>query len=197
MLGLSFDPLMPSRDRYIQLTNDVLVVNYWGELLAVELLAALLAQENSYAYRKLLTRQLLDETRHANITREFLLDRGRDPIRDDTVAASTYAKLFEEWVSKSFEEALTFLGTNERSSSRNFASLIKVGQGADDEPLVSLYSEILGDEANHARNIFAALPKSDELAHASAGASAQMKATFNLPYGKLAQAYPDAFGWGP
>jgi Ferritin-like domain len=183
-------------EKYIRLTNDVLAVNYWGELLTVELLAGLLRRRPSHEFSEIVVRQLMDETRHANVTRALLLERGRDPVREDGVAEFTYHKLFREWSKGSVEEVLTFLGSNERSSSRNFSSLIKVGISAGDEQLVTIYSEILNDEVKHAYNIFDRVPDTPETRALSDQANAAMKAALNLRYAKLVQAYPEAFGRG-
>ncbi len=181
-------------EKYVQLTNDVLAVNYWGELLTVELLAGLLRRRPSAEFAGIVVRQLMDETRHANVTRALLLERGRDPVREDGVAEFTYHKLFREWSKGSVEEVLTFLGSNERSSSRNFSSLIKVGIAAGDEQLVTIYSEILNDEVKHAYSIFDRVPDTAETRALSAQANAAMKAALNLRYAKLVMAYPEAFG---
>jgi hypothetical protein len=184
-------------DKYVQLTNDVLAVNYWGELLTVELLAGLLRRRPSHEFAGIVVRQLMDETRHANVTRALLLERGRDPVREDGVAEFTYHKLFREWSKGSIEEVLTFLGTNERSSSRNFSSLIKVGVAAGDDQLVTIYSEILNDEVKHAYNIFDRIPDTAETRALCDQANAAMKAALSLRYAKLVKAYPKAFGRPP
>jgi hypothetical protein len=181
-------------DSYIQLTNDVLAVNYWGELLTVELLSGLLERDLSAERQALVARQLMDETRHANITRSFLQERGRDPIRDDSVLDFTYHRLFRDYAARSVEDVLTFLGSNERSSSRNFSALVKVGMAACDEALVALYSEILNDEVTHAHNIFASLPDTAEVKALADQAQTAMRSTFNRRYGKLVLAYPEIFG---
>lgn len=182
-------------ETYLHLTNDVLAVNYWGELLTVELLAGLLRRRPSHEFSQIVVRQLMDETRHANVTRTLLLERGRDPVRDDGVAEFTYHRLFREWSKGSVEEVLTFLGSNERSSSRNFSSLIKVGVAAGDEQLVGIYSEILNDEVKHAFSIFERVPDTAETKALCDKANAAMKAALNLRYAKLVKAYPEAFGW--
>jgi len=189
--------MLKLNDKYVQLSNAVLAVNYWGELLTVELLAGLLRREMGYDFRDIISRQLMDETRHANVTRALLLERGRDPIRDDGVIEFTYHKLFGEWSQRPYEEVLTFLGSNEKSSSRNFSSLVKVGTAAGDEQLVTVYSEILNDEVNHSHNIFLALPDTPEIQNLSQQAAAAMKAAFSKRYAKLVLAYPDAFGLKP
>ena len=182
---------------YVRLTNDVLAVNYWGELLTVELLSGLLKRDVLPSYQTLIARQLMDETRHANVTRAFLRERGRDPAVDDSVAEFTYRHLFLEWSKRSPEDVLVFLGSNERSSSRNFSSLIRVGQTNADEQLIAIYSEILNDEVNHSHNIFEALPKTPEVELLSEQAAAAMRAAFNKRYGRLVMAYPQAFGVKP
>lgn len=181
-------------DEYIQLINDVVAVNYYGELLTVELLSGLLRQSKAPYYRDILARQLMDETRHANVTRELLLKRGRDPIREDSVVEFTYHHLFREWSKLDFEEVLACLGANERSSSRNFATLIKVGNEAGDRELAAIYSEILNDESNHAHHIFAALPDTPVIRGVAERATAAMHACFNLRYARLRLVYPAAFG---
>ena len=178
---------------YVELTNDVLAVNYWGELLTVELLSGLLRRDLPAELSRLVSRQLMDETRHANITRAFLIQRDRDPIRDDGVVEFTYHNLFLQWAERSLEETLAFLGSNERSSSRNFGSLIRVGKAANDMPMVAIYSEILNDEASHAHNIFEILKGAPGVEEWSALAHQQMNASFNLRYAKLVMAYPRAF----
>jgi hypothetical protein len=178
---------------YIQLVNDVLAVNYWGELLTVELLASLYRRDSTRGFRPLIARQLMDETRHANLTRALLLERGRDPVREDGVSEFTYHELFREWSKRSVDEALIFLGSNERSSSRNFSSLIKVGLTAGDEQLVAIYSEILNDEVKHAANIFDRIPDTPEAKAVLEKANGAMKAAFNLRYVNLLAAYPEAF----
>lgn len=180
-------------ETYVRLTNDVLAVNYWGELLTVELLSGLLRRELTGDMTRLVTRQMMDETRHANVTRSLLNERGRDPLRDDGVAEFTYHKLFREWAGRSIEETLTFLGTNETSSSRNFSTLVRVGLAQGDEQLVTLYSEILNDEVNHAHNIFDLLDGTPGLEEHRELADAQMKRAMNMRYLRLAAAFPDAF----
>ena len=178
---------------YSQLVNNVLAVNYWGELLTVELLAGLSRRSAASPFRPIIARQLMDETRHANLTRALLLERGRDPIREDGVSEFTYHELFREWSKRSIDEVLIFLGSNERSSSRNFSSLIKVGLAAGDEQLVTIYSEILNDEVKHAANIFERVPDTPETKTILEQATAAMKAGFNLRYVNLFAAYPEAF----
>jgi Ferritin-like domain len=180
--------------QYIQLTNDVLAVNYWGELLTVELLATLLRRRPSREFAQIVVRQLMDETRHANVTRALLLERGRDPVREDSVAEFTYHKLFREWSEGSVEDVLTFLGSNERSSSRNFSSLIKVGIAAGDDSLVSIYSEILNDEVKHAYDVFALLPDTAATKAVCDRADEAMQAALNMRYARLVMSYPAAFG---
>lgn len=184
-------------EEYIRLTNDVIAVNYWGELLTVELLSGLLKRDLPPAFQSIIPRQLMDETRHANVTRAFLRERGRDPVAEDGVAEFTYDHLFREWSDRSVEEILVFLGCNERSSSRNFSSLVRVGMAEEDEALVTIYSEILNDEVNHAHNIFHTLPDAQQPPGLVEQAEAAMRSAFNKRYGRLLLAYPSQFGVKP
>jgi hypothetical protein len=182
-------------EEHSELVNDVLVTNYFGELLTVELLSRFLQRFGSWS-EALTTRQLMDEARHAHVTRALLRERGCDPQRGHDVTAFTYHQLFAAWSMRSAEEMLAFLGQNERSSSRNFAALIRVGEAAGDDALVGVYGEILNDESNHARSIFAALPDTDEIRALARTAEHEMRATFNFGYARLAAAYPEAFKVG-
>lgn len=180
-------------DRYIALTNNVLNVNYWGEVLAVELLAHLLSGRPTDDFTRLITRQLMDETRHANVTRALLLDRGTDPIRQGGPEEFTYNRLFTQWRGRSVEEVLLFIGTNERVATRNFSSLIRVGRHEGDDALVGLYSEILNDEVKHTHDVFDTVPETAANAAAITEAETDLSGAFSRRYMELGAAYRSAF----
>ena len=177
---------------YIDLMNQVLSVNYYGEVLTVELLAHSMASPSGYRYRSLLARQLVDETRHANMTRALLLDRGFDPLREDQRTEFTFHELFGTYGGRD-EVTLAFLGENERLSSRNFSRLVRIARANEDAPVAKLYSEILNDEVNHAANLFEVLPSGSELiAQTRDEARRAMAKRLNFRYLRLFTAYPAA-----
>jgi hypothetical protein len=176
--------------RFVHQLNDVVAVNYYGEVLAVELISKLLTDKHFYRYREILSRQLVDETRHANITRKFLLARGRDPLRDDRPGDFTFSEIFRDFMARGGEGVLALLGENEKISSRNFTNLIQIGAAQHDEELVSLYSEILNDEVTHTTQIFKWLPQNDPaIDKARDEARKRMTETFNPRYLRLFARY--------
>lgn len=178
---------------YVELSNRVLAVNYYGELVTAELIARLISRGKLYGYRDLLARQLLDETRHANVTRELSRLRGRDPLREDSRVEFTFLELFRDFSQRTDEEILAFLGENEIVSSRNFSQLIRIADGRGDTPLVGLYSEILNDEVTHSTSILSRLPINDpHIESVRAEARARMKKAFNWHYARLLLAFSPA-----
>jgi hypothetical protein len=176
---------------YVELCNDVLAVNYYGEVLTVELMSRLLAQRAYDKYRQILARQLLDETRHANLTRRLLLSRGRDPLRTDDPSVFTFEKQFEEFGGRGGDATLAFLAENERISSRNFDLIIRIARQNGDEEMASLYGEILNDEVAHSHNLLAALPQNDPAVLAvREEAREQMRRCLSLRYMRFVAAYP-------
>jgi hypothetical protein len=176
-------------DAYVALLNGVLAVNYYGEVLTVEILSRLLGGAIGHRYRDLLARQLLDETRHANITRKLMLERGRDPLRDARREDFTFYSLFREFADRD-EETLAFLGENEALSARNFNRIIGLAREAEDSAVVSMYSEILNDEVNHSTALFKAIPNDAATAAVRATAKARMRRALSFPYLQLFTAFP-------
>ncbi|MCA9729591.1 MAG: ferritin-like domain-containing protein [Candidatus Eisenbacteria bacterium] len=180
-------------ETYLRLTSDVLAVNYYGEVLTIELISDLLARSEYRRYRGILSRQLLDETRHANITRALLRERDRDPLVHDARSDFTYHALFEEFARRGGDAVLAFLGENETISSRNFSQLIRIADRHHDDELVALYSEILNDEVTHANTILGALPPHDPMVEAVRREARQrMARTLNMRYLRLWNAEPKA-----
>jgi demethoxyubiquinone hydroxylase (CLK1/Coq7/Cat5 family) len=144
-------------DAYLQRMNAVLAVNYYGEVLTLELLARLLASPESRPYRSLLGRQLMDETRHAHAVRALLLSRGRDPVRDDSETDFTFHQVFLDYGRGSVQEAMACIAENERLSARHFSQILRIAEAVGDTELSSLYREILADEINHSNGLMAVL----------------------------------------
>ncbi len=177
---------------YRQRMNDVLAVNFYGEVLTLELLARLLSSPVAPRYRTLLTRQLLDETRHAHAIRALLRTRGRDPVHDDGETDFTFHRVFHDYGRGSVEEALACVAENERLSSRNFSQILKIAEAADDGEVVSLYREILADEINHSSALMAVLPDDPAVLAARADARGRMERAFSPRYLALFAAHhPD------
>jgi hypothetical protein len=175
---------------YIELMNEVLAVNYFGEVLTVELISNLIKQNGYYRYHSLLTRQLLDETRHANITRKLLLDRGHDPLRDNRLTDFTFHDIFRDFMGRGGDAVLALLGENERISSGNFERLVRIAKTQGDDTLVSLYSEIVNDEVTHTKQIFRWLPKDDPAVEkAREEGRTRMQKSFNPKYLRLFSRY--------
>lgn len=168
---------------YVHLLNRVLAVNYYGEVMTVEVLSDLLRKGTHDRYRSMIVRQLLDETRHANITRKLLLERGLDPLVESSRSDFTFAKLFLEFAARGGDHVLVFLGENENLSSRNFSTLIRIATRQGDTLTTSLYSEILNDEVRHSHAIRSALPANDpDILQTRMDAQNRMKRLYNNAY---------------
>ncbi len=177
---------------YLQRMNDVLAVNFYGEVLTLELLARLLSSPLAPRYRSLLTRQLLDETRHAHAIRALLQSRGRDPVREDGETAFTFHEVFQSFGRGSVEEALACVAENERISSRNFSQILRIAEAEGDGALHSLYREILADEINHSNALMAVLPDDPAVLAARKDARARMERSMSPRYLALYAAHhPD------
>lgn len=175
-------------ERLTPLVSEVLAVNYYGEVLTTELLAHLLATPQGQERAALLTRQLLDETRHAHLTRSLLLSRGYDPLERDARDAFTFAQVFESFARRPADEVLAFLAENERLAAAHFHRLIELGRKLQDAELVALYSEITTDEVNHANALLSSLDGSDpRLRGVRAEARSAMQRCVNLRYLRLAR----------
>lgn len=185
-------PVGVSDPAYLQRMNDVLAVNYYGEVLTLELLARLLSSPLAPRYRTLLTRQLLDEARHAHAVRALLQARGRDPVRDDGETDFTFHQIFHDFGRGSVEEALACVAENERLSSRNFSQILRIVDAVDDAPVRSLYREILADEINHSNALMAVLPDDPAVMAARQDARTRMERTMSPRYLALYAAHhPD------
>ena len=179
-----------SDPRYRALMSDVLAVNYWGEVLTLELLARALAAGPPDPWRAMMSRQLLDETRHANLTRRLLLDRGVEPRLGER-GDFTFHGVFMDYGRRGLTEALACVGENERLSARHFGQLVRIAQEAGDGEVVSLYREILVDEITHSQNILAALPADvPAVTAAREDARGRMERAFSEPYLRLYALHP-------
>jgi len=177
---------------YLQRMNDVLAVNYYGEVLTLELLARLLASPLAARHRTLLTRQLLDENRHAHAVRALLRSRGRDPVVDDRETDFTFHGVFQDFGQGSVEEALACVAENERLSSRNFSQILRIADAVDDPQVRSLYREILADEINHSNALMAVLPDDPAVIEARRDARTRMERSMSPRYLALYAAHhPD------
>ncbi len=169
-------------EAYVQHMNDVLAVNYFGEVLALELLARVLSTREAAPYRTLLGRQVVDEARHASAVRSLLRSRGRDPLRDDAETDFTYHRVFADHGQGSVEEALACVAENERLSARNFGQLLRIADGVGDSEVASLYREILVDEINHSTGLIAALPDEPAVRAVRRDARLRMERTYSRAY---------------
>ncbi len=177
---------------YLQRMNDVLAVNYYGEVLTLELLAKLLASAASAPFRTLLSRQLLDETRHAHAIRALLRQRGRDPVVDDRETDFTFHQVFLDHGRGSVEEALACVAENERLSARNFSQILCIADAVGDKAVGSLYREILADEIRHSNGLMAVLPDEPSVRAARQDARIRMERALSERYLALYAAHhPD------
>ena len=172
--------------------NAVLAVNYYGEVLTLELLARLLASPASAPYRSLLSRQLVDETRHAHAVRALLQSRGRDPVQDDGEVDFTFHQVFQDFGRGSVEEALACVAENERLSARSFSQILRIADDVGDSAVQSLYREILADEINHSNGLMAILPDDPAVLAARKDARTRMERGVSQRYLALYAAHhPD------
>lgn len=177
-------------EKYIGLMNKVLAVNYYGEVWAIEILANLLANPWYDFLKPTLTRQLLDETRHANATRTLLCMRGRDPLLVDRRSDFTFHEVFRDFSSRRGWAPLALLTENEAGSSRTFSQLLRIARSLGDHEVASLYDEILRDESSHATTIAGRLPADDcEVLAARTEARDRMQKARSLRYLALFAAY--------
>lgn len=177
---------------YRALMGEVLCVNYWGEVLAEELLAALLPLEGLAPWRELLAAQREDEARHAAQTRALLLGWGRDPLAGGRVEDFTFFETFRDFRGRGALPALCCLCENELLSARHFAGLCRVARRAGDPEVEGLYRQIVEDESRHGRSLGEALPDRPELLEARREARERMEAVISTPYLRLMVAYPPA-----
>jgi hypothetical protein len=181
--------------KYVELMNRVLGLNYYGEVFAIDLLARVLARDDGYAHRELLARQLLDETRHANLIRALLRSRGRDPLLADRRADFTYHRIFADFARRGSGHILALLGENESLSSRTFSQILRIARASGDAETASLYEEILNDEALHCRSLLRLVPDADdELRAARDEARSRMQEAISLRYVALFAAFPPPKG---
>lgn len=171
--------------------SRVLVSNYWGELLLVEVFASLFARPEFYAHRAVLARLLVDETRHAHLIRRLLTRRGHDPHAEGGPESFAYRRLFQSCNERDATALLALLLEFERQSGPTFRRFMRVAERYADAELVSTYSEILNDEVRHGTCLNACLRESvgkggAERLRAARHASAQeLQKTFNRRYLEL------------
>jgi hypothetical protein len=145
-------------EAYLTRLTEVLVSNYWGEVLIAELISKLLQQRDCYRHRQVLARLLLDETRHANLLRSLLHVRGRIGRLQVGRHAFVYHRLFQQLRAEDVAGTLIFLTEFEAQSGPTFHGLIQLGLRRGDHALATLYSEILNDEVRHAGLLEGCLP---------------------------------------
>ncbi len=162
--------------------NEVLSVNYYGELLAIDLLGRAVGSGVS---RDLLLRQQHDEARHAEQTRVLLLARGYDPDLQDSPAIFSFAPVFAEYTGGGPLPALACLCENEILASRNFRLLARIAGAFGDTEVEALYRAIAVEEAGHAAALAAALPDDPDVAASRAAARVQMERVVSDRYLRL------------
>jgi hypothetical protein len=178
---------------YLEAVSRVLLVNYYGEILTLEILSRLARDTKNAAYQRLLATHVPDEVRHAERTKALLLQRGVDPQRDGSPTEFTYHQLFTELGRGEPGAVLALLGENEALSAAHFGELLRIGRAQGDAGLVALYEEIRADELAHSRSIFQVLPKDDAaIAQARQRARQGLAACVNRHYATLLANYGGA-----
>lgn len=168
--------------RYRHAMNEVLSVNYYGELLAIELLERAAGTGLS---RDLLLRQQREEARHAEQTRTLLLARGYDPDVVDAPAAFSFAPVFTLYMGGDALPALACLCENEILAARNFRLLARIARSFGDAEVEGMYRTIAVEEAGHAAALAAALPDDADVVAARASSRARMERVVSVRYLRL------------
>jgi len=176
--------------QYRELMGAVVAVNYWGEVLAGDLLGEVLTHEDAAPWRAMLEAQRDDELRHAEQTRALLVRWGQDPLEGGAVTDFTFHDIFREFAARGVVPGLACVGENEGLSSQHFAQITRIARHVGDPEVVDLYRTILKDEVRHSQSLLAALPDNPENTATREEARERMEATMSEPYLRLYVCYP-------